>query len=79
MPGKLRDTGMHETLIVVIAHAYSLPVRAGVEDDFFIFSEGRVNESVKVEQITERRFGADFATGEKRAELLLPFEFRVFA
>lgn len=39
MPGKLRDTGMRETLIVVVAHADSLPVRAGVEDDLFIFRE----------------------------------------
>jgi hypothetical protein len=46
-------------------------MRAGVEHNFFVLGESRIDNGIEIDQSTERRFGASLATGEKVTKFTL--------
>jgi hypothetical protein len=65
------DARAYKANVVSITHPYRLPMRAGVEHNFFVLGESRIDNGIEIEQSTERRFGASLATGEKVTKFTL--------
>ena len=52
-------------------HVDHVPVRAGVESDELLFGDAGVHQHRQMEQVPERRHGAQFALREQLAKLTL--------
>jgi hypothetical protein len=68
LSGERTERGPDEADKVRVIHADGVPVRPGVENDFFVDGQRFVHKDGKTIKFAKRRHGAKLAIGEKTGE-----------